>query len=335
MIGTVFRSEDMPEDRFDCWRELMFQARSADVVGAHASASEAELRRMELGPVTVWHASFTPARFWRRARTARRSDLQRCQLTLLLDGRMTLTYDGGRTTPLGPRDLHFLDSSPSFPDQPHNEGAPDTGECRAVTGVGVDFPRELIPLPPQRIREMSGRGFSAREGTGALLADFLVGLGRQADVLRPCDAPRLGTTVLDLVSAWFSHALDDESALPAENRRRALAERIRAFVRQHLHDPEMKPATIAAAHHISLSHLHRVFTEQSGGETLAAWIRARRLEQAHRDLADPALRGTPIHTVAVRWGFPGAGDFTRAFRRAYGLSPREHRQRSLGDVPRP
>ncbi|MFD0141469.1 helix-turn-helix domain-containing protein [Streptomyces sp. NPDC127129] len=326
----MFRSEDIPEDWLDCWRELMFRARSADATDAHAF--EAELRRMELGPVTVWHASYAPARFWRRARAARRPDLERCQLTLLLEGRMTLTYDGGQTTPLGPRDLRFLDSSSPFDIQPHDEGAADAGECRAVTGVGVDFPRELLPLPPQRIREMSGRGFSAREGTGALLADFLVGLGRQADVLRPCDAPRLGTTVLDLVSACLSHALDDQSALPAETRRRALAERIRAFVRQHLHDPELKPATIAAAHHISLSHLHRVFTEQSGGETLAVWIRARRLEQAHRDLADPALRSTPIHTVAVRWGFPRAGDFTRAFRCAYGLSPREHRQRSLGDT---
>ncbi|MEU9865454.1 AraC family transcriptional regulator [Streptomyces sp. NPDC047971] len=322
MIGTVFRSEDMPEDRFNCWRELMFQDRKVDVAGAHASALESQLRRMELGPVTVWHASYAPARLWRGVRTARQPDLERCQLTFLLDGRMTLTYDGEQTTPLGPRDLHFL------------EGAPDTGECRAVTGVGVDFPRELLPLPPQQIRKMSGRGFSAREGTGALLADFLVGLGRQADVLRPCDAPRLGTTVLDLVSACLSHALDDEFALPAETNRRALAERVRAFVRQHLHDPEMKPATIAAAHHISLSHLHRVFTEQSGGETLSAWIRARRLEQAHHDLADPALRSTPIHTVAVRWGFPRAGDFTRAFRCAYGLSPREHRQRSLGGAPR-
>lgn len=85
---------------------------------------------------------------------------------------------------------------------------------------------------------------------------------------------------------------------------------------------------IAAAHHISVSHLHRVFQEQQRGETVASWIRRQRLEGARRDLADPALRTTPIHTIAARWGLPRASDFTRAHRRAYGMSPMEYRLRA-------
>ena len=38
-----------------------------------------------------------------------------------------------------------------------------------------------------------------------------------------------------------------------------------------------------------------------------------------------SLRTTPIHAIAARWGFPRASDFTRAFRAAYGLSPKECR----------
>ncbi|WP_406858802.1 AraC family transcriptional regulator [Streptomyces sp. HUAS MG47] len=330
MIGTVFRSEDVPpEGGFDCWRDMIVRTRSTDAVDAQAEGFRAELRLMELGPVTVWHASLAPTRFWRSTGGTRGGRREHLRVTLLLDGTMSLTQQSGRETVLGPHELHLADGAQPFPVRPHPQ------ECRSLTGVGVNVPKALLPLPPQRVQDLSGRGFSAREGTGALLAEFLVGLVRQADVLRPCDASRLGTTVLDLVSAWLSHALAGESALPAESVRRALSERIRAFVRGQLHDPELTPAVIAAAHHISLSHLHRVFTEESGGETLAAWIRARRLEQAHRDLADPALRTTPIHTVAARWGFPRAGDFTRAFRCAYGLSPREHRQQSLGDASRP
>lgn len=57
---------------------------------------------------------------------------------------------------------------------------------------------------------------------------------------------------------------------------------------------------IAAAHHISLSHLHRLVQEEGSGETVAAWIRGRRPAGAHRDLANPALRSTPVHTIADR-----------------------------------
>nr|WP_316728251.1 helix-turn-helix transcriptional regulator [Streptomyces sp. 11x1] len=84
---------------------------------------------------------------------------------------------------------------------------------------------------------------------------------------------------------------------------------------------------IAAAHHISLSYLHRLFQQDSPGETVAAWIRAQRLEGARRDLADPALAATPVHTIAARWGMPRPSDFTRAFRWAYGVSPTGYRVR--------
>ncbi|WP_143674173.1 helix-turn-helix transcriptional regulator, partial [Streptomyces caniscabiei] len=165
-------------------------------------------------------------------------------------------------------------------------------------------------------------------GTGALLTGFLTGLERQADALGPSDAPRLGTVLLDLLAAWFAQVLEAEDALPPETRERALTTRIRAFVRQNLHDPELTPPVIAAAHHISLSYLHRLFQQDTPGETVAAWIRAQRLEGARRDLANPALSTTPVHTIATRWGLPRASDFTRAFRGAYGVSPTEYRARA-------
>ena len=135
------------------------------------------------------------------------------------------------------------------------------------------------------------------------------------------------------MAAWLARELDAEAALPEHSRHRAMVESVRAFVRQNLHDPGLTPSVVAAAHHVSVSYLHRVFTQQSGGETLAAWIRGQRLAKAHRDLAEPALRATAIHTIAARWGIPRVGDFSRAFRAAYGLSPSAHRQQALLSAP--
>jgi AraC-like DNA-binding protein len=90
------------------------------------------------------------------------------------------------------------------------------------------------------------------------------------------------------------------------------------------------PATIAAAHHIWVSHLHRLFGPR--GTTVAAWIRRQRLERARRDLADPALRNVPVHRIAARWGFKGHSSFTRAFRAAYDTAPQDYRRATTGGV---
>ncbi|MEU8352550.1 helix-turn-helix transcriptional regulator, partial [Streptomyces sp. NPDC048845] len=94
----------------------------------------------------------------------------------------------------------------------------------------------------------------------------------------------------------------------------------------------MVQLAVAAAHHISLSYLHRLFAQRAHGETVAATIRSRRLEHARRDLENPALRTTPLYAIAARWGLPRAGEFSRAFKSAYGISPGEYRLRALRDT---
>jgi AraC-like DNA-binding protein len=80
---------------------------------------------------------------------------------------------------------------------------------------------------------------------------------------------------------------------------------------------------IAAAHHVSVRYLHKLFeTEQSG---VAAWIRQRRLERCRRDLLDPALRTQPVSAIAARWGLTEPAHFSRLFRAAYGMPLVEYR----------
>ncbi|MFE2941524.1 AraC family transcriptional regulator [Streptomyces sp. NPDC059255] len=85
----------------------------------------------------------------------------------------------------------------------------------------------------------------------------------------------------------------------------------------------------AAAHHISVSYLHRVFQAHDRGTTVSAWIRHQRLEAARRDLADPALRAVPVHRIGTGWGFTQHAVFSRAFHAAYGVPPRDYRHRAL------
>jgi AraC-like DNA-binding protein len=319
---------DVPaEDRFDVWREVISRTRPSEAVSAHASDFWAECRLVELGPVTVLPLSSLPASYRRTSKMVRQSDPEIYHLSLLLDGGMALDC-AERSEVLGPLDLHMVDSS-----RPYDLRQGSTGKSQALRGIGVDLPKALLPLPPHRLQALLGRSLSGQEGLGVLVTDFLAGVGRQADVLRPSDAARLGVVLLDLVSAWFASLVDAEDTLSPETRQRVSMERVRAFVRQNLHDPELTPAAVAAAHHISVSYLYRLFQEQSRGETLAAWIRSQRLEGARRDLAAPSLRNKPIHAIASRWCFSHASDFTRAFRTAYGLSPKQYRSLACPSTP--
>jgi AraC-like DNA-binding protein len=150
---------------------------------------------------------------------------------------------------------------------------------------------------------------------------------RHLDEYRVGDSVRVGWALLDLITAAFAARLDRESQVVLETRQGALLLRIHAFIEQRLSDPELSPSTVAAAHHISVRYLHRLF--QSQQTTVADWIRRRRLDRCRRDLLDPALRGWPVGRVGVRWGFLTPGQFNRAFRREYGLPPGEYRLRAI------
>ncbi|MGW2047024.1 AraC family transcriptional regulator [Streptomyces sp. NPDC001858] len=355
MLGTVFRTDDVPvEGRLDLWRDLLTTTRSpSEITSPHAADFWAEYHLMELGPVTVWPTSYQPSRFRRNQRLVRRSDPERYHLTLLIQGGLAVDHVG-RANTFGPRDLLITDSSRPYDVRPHDVRphdvrphslrpdslrpddvrsvrSHDDRQRQVVQGVGVDFPKTLLSVPPHLVRDLLCRPLPGQDGVGALLTDFLVGLDRQAQHLGPSDAPRLGRIVLDLVSAWLAQLLETEDALDPETRHRVTVAGIRAFIRQNLHDPALTPTVIAAAHHISLSYLHRIFQQRTQGDTVAAWIRDQRLAGASRDLADPAMRATPIHTVAARWGMPRASEFTRAFRTAYGVSPSEYRLRAASE----
>lgn len=331
MIGTVFQSDDVPQEhRFEYWCELMHQAIAPSHMSSRfAGDFWARQRLLELGPVLAWPTSHLPTGFRRTEKLVRRSDPEMYHLSLVLGGGLGFEHVG-RAEAYGPRDLWVSDTA-----RPYEVHVPTGLGRQVLTGVGVDFPKALLPLPAARVQRLLGRRLSGREGVGALLTGFLTGLEQQADVLQPSDAPRLGSVLIDLLSAWFAQVLEAEDALTPETRRRALTTRIRAFIRQNLHDPELTPPVVAAAHHISLSYLHQLFQEDVRGETVAAWIRAQRLEGARRDLADPNLSSTPVHTIATRWGMVRASDFTRAFRGTYGMSPTEYRVREqAGAAPR-
>ncbi|MEU9175210.1 helix-turn-helix domain-containing protein [Streptomyces sp. NPDC048420] len=326
MIEKVFRSDDVPSvDRFDAWRKRL--ARDISPLNSHSdqgNAFRAETRLLRLGDSRVWSTVVDPTAIRRTPELTRQSDPGVYTLILPLSGGNEVAQ-AGREAVHGPFDMHVLD--PSRPVRLRLLGNP------SVHLIGVDVPKAGFPLPAAWMDQLLTRRLPGREGVGALLSGFLLQLTHDTSSFRPSDSPRLEAALLELLTALFAHHLDADGNSVPNSARRALVLQIQTFIRQHLQDPRLTPPTIAAAHHISVSYLHRVF--QGEGITVSSWIREQRLANARRDLADPTLRSTPIHIIASRWGFPRAADFSRAFRNAHGISPKDYRDHASTQLPPP
>ncbi|TDD25321.1 helix-turn-helix domain-containing protein [Nonomuraea diastatica] len=200
----------------------------------------------------------------------------------------------------------------------------------ASGGACVLIPKSLVQPQAELLDELPCRAVPAMSGIARLLADFVTDVWNDRESLRPADGPRVGMALLGLISALLHNLMEDgHGGMRQRSGRDALDQRIRTFIQRHLRDPALTPGRVAAAHRISLSHLHEIFAEQ--GLTVSAWIRRQRLERARRDLADPALREVPIQDVSATWVFSHPADFSRAFRRAFGVSPSGFRRRALAE----
>ncbi|PNG93554.1 helix-turn-helix domain-containing protein [Streptomyces malaysiensis] len=314
MIETVFRCEDLPRaDRFDFWREQMAQLMAPmEMTTDHTRDFRGEVRILQFGAASVWPTKFREMNFRRTPKLIRQSDPELYHFSFIQQGNLQVSQSRQESAHRA-EGLYVVDTSRPF-------------DCVAFGGppggVGLEVPKALIPVPHDRIDRLLARPIPVHEGVGALLTGFLARLATDRS-LSPSDGPRLGTVLIDLAAALLAHAVEADDALPPETRRHALALRVQSFIQRNLSDPELSPATIAAAHHISVGHLHRLFRARD--TTVSGWIRQQRLDRVRRDLTDPGLRTVPIHELAARWGFAHPAVFSRAFRAAYGMPPSDYR----------
>ncbi|WP_285787644.1 helix-turn-helix domain-containing protein [Micromonospora sp. NBRC 101691] len=322
MVYVDLTSQDVPAaERFDWWREWTRQSMTPTTIDRDIRSDfHARCRMVDLNPVEVVRHEFQSIRYHRNQRMIRQSDPEKLHLSLSLRGRLGLTANGRQSLIKG-HDFVLYDSSRPIV----GWAAGDDGDV--IGHIQINIPRMRLPLPARVIDRLVITPMPAHHGVGALLATYLTTLIRHADRYRPADSLRLATVTVDLASTLCAQYTDTESAVPADTRHRVLQARIHDFVRRRLGDPELTPGLIAAAHHISLRHLHKLFHDE--GMTVAGRIRELRLERCRSDLADPLLRDRPVHAVAHRWGFTNSAHFSRLFRATYGMPPGEYRHTAL------
>jgi AraC family transcriptional regulator, positive regulator of tynA and feaB len=124
-------------------------------------------------------------------------------------------------------------------------------------------------------------------------------------------------TLIELAKAVARGRFDDAEPLLAPT----LAQAAKDLAELRLADPELSPAMLARELHVSVRTLYRAFA--SVGQSVASYIRQRRLEQARLALTAPSSR-LSITELAAYWQFADGSHFTRAFKKRYGQTPAEY-----------
>lgn len=293
---------------FDQWHDAVSTAFvPLEAATPSAATFVGELATAPLGVMLLARVSTSPVTVTRTPRMIRAADSGYLKVSVQTHGACILTQDQ-REAALTPGDIAVYDTTRPY----------ELRMAHDYQMLVLMLPRQLLSIRPGDLTDVTARRISGSTGMGTVLSPFLRSLARQSLVgdLQPsmgvCDA------VVDLVSATCGNAADSADTVP-HSAQQALLLRVQTFIEERLSDPSLDPATVAAAHHMSVRYLQKLF--QAEGTTVSAWIRRRRLERCRRDLRDERLRAIPAAAIGARLGYTDRANFARAFRREFGSPP--------------
>jgi AraC-like DNA-binding protein len=317
------------EDESPLARLERFRAALADTivpfavrVDAESDLRSARILSGRIGSVDVTSVNAPPIRAFRTSALISASDPDLVKIDVQARGH-SVYVQGAREAALAPGDLTLVDLS-----RPSHLALGDDAH-----GIIVRFPRSALPFRPSELERLTAVPVSGRDGVGASISSLARHMAGSLERDARADGVRLSAALLDLLVVALAERLDRVAEIAPATLRRALLATVQGFIDQRLSDPLLSPTAIAAAHHISLRYLHKLFESQP--YSVAGWIRQRRLEQCRRDLLNPALSHWPVSAIAARWGLGDPSRFSRQFRDAYGLPPAEYRRAAVAAASGP
>ncbi|MFB9983116.1 helix-turn-helix domain-containing protein [Mesorhizobium kowhaii] len=205
-------------------------------------------------------------------------------------------------------------------------GYPFRGRVTDSESLFLYLPRDLFS---DAASTLDAKNNSILSGNFAnLFVDYVNSIEARLRSLTAEDLPRIIHATRSMIIACL--APPAEHAAAAEQLASvALMERARRYVQTNLDAAHLTPDSMCRALGVSRSRLYQLF-EPSGG--VLHYIQSRRLLAAHVALSDPA-DSRRIVDIAETFGFSSAANFSRAFSKEFGYSPREGRSTVV--LPRP
>ena len=180
---------------------------------------------------------------------------------------------------------------------------------------------ELVPDIDDRVMRPIPRDIAALR----LLRSYLGVL----DDDEALETPELRLTIVAHIHELMALAIRGASELAGIERggvRAARLRAIRADIIANLSRTRLSAKTIAHTHGVSDRYVHLLFEET--GQTFGDFVEEERMKRAFELLTDPARAGMRIGDIAAVIGYAEHATFDRAFRRWFGHTPSDVRNRS-------
>jgi AraC-like DNA-binding protein len=153
-----------------------------------------------------------------------------------------------------------------------------------------------------------------------LLTAYLDAVYQTPGLRDPKTRQVIGGQVTDLIVAAVGRAHEEAQASGSRGIRAARYKLVLEEIRRRFSEPLLNGERIARALGVSERYIQQLFEEN--GRTVSAQIMNERLKAARRLLGDPAQDHLKVTDVAFNCGFSDLSNFTRAFRRKYGETPK-------------
>ncbi|WP_075724533.1 helix-turn-helix domain-containing protein [Corynebacterium aquilae] len=269
-----------------------------------------------VGKLSFTRIKATAHQVRRHAKHIHPSDPHCLKLSVQLTGTSTITQRGV-TSSVEKGDVVLYDTT-----SPYEVTFDSPGDI-----LVVQMEREHLTLADSSLESLLGQRLVGTSQQLAPMVGMLGGLASNLAVLSSGFGQQYATGSLALINPALAASAQQLGA--AIDERSQMLATIEAYIDQHLPDEELDPAAIAAAHFISVRHLHALF--RSRGTTVCQLLKKKRLHKALYMLGDPSLSHLPVSLIAAKVGMPDPAQFSRAFKTRYGMTPRAARARARAE----
>ncbi len=305
-----------PQQGFARLCELIADICDATILG-EAEAFRVVASNLHLGSALLLESRSSALRYNRTAEHIARG-LDHFQLVMYLGGGAEFVV-GERSFLQRAGDVSLINMS-----RPHltREIPGDDGATEVMSFM---LPRPLLAPLFAAIDTQPAIVIARRESAfGALIGEHMLALRRVARQLTQAERQAAAQSLAQLAAGGMDQR--SESAGPvASPSQEALLATIKRHIEDNLGTATLDVASLSRRFALSRASLYRLFAPQSP----ASYIQQRRLHRAFAILVSPAFRPWRVIDVAIECQFSSDATFIRAFRREFGITPGEARERAL------
>jgi AraC family transcriptional regulator, positive regulator of tynA and feaB len=236
---------------------------------------------------------------------------------ILLTGEYLLEQNN-REVFLKPGDMTIYDAT-----RPHRIYCPGS-----FSKLIISIPRKLMQDRLAGVEHCTALHIKSEQGAGNVASQFIQSMAKEAGRVSPVTFDAISESSLDLFTLAVNSVRPQNHNL---SRSRSLSLfRIKEFIARNITDPLLDTAAIEAGTGLTARYINELFHLED--MSLMRYVWDTRLTHCHKTLCNAEHFSYRVSEVALQWGFNDLSHFSRAFKKKFGVTPRDVRSNSGLDL---